>query len=337
MKKLWSSLMMMTLSVGMLVGCGGTDTTTPAAGSSEPKQEAKKDEFPNKPITLTVSFKAGGGTDLGARILAPYLEKELGVPVVVENKPGAGGWTGYSELLRSKADGYTIGYVNTPGLITGYLNPTANRKENLDSFDYIANHVVDAGVIAVKADENRFSTIEELIEYAKKNKVTATTNGVGTGNHFVSLQLNGEFGTQINPVHMEGTGEAITAVMGGHVDILVAKVGEVVQPQKDGQIKVLAVTMNERVPQLPDVPTLKETVGEVENYSIRGIAAPKGIDPQVMEKLQSAFEKALKDPEHIKKMEEMGLNVAFYKGEDFKQLLKKEESTVLEYKSLIGW
>lgn len=349
MKKVVGKMILSLLAVSVIAGCGGASTpssqqsSSPASEQSAQTSEqaaepAKQSGYPEKPIKLIVSFAAGGGTDLGARLLTPYLEKELGVPVVVENKPGGGGWVGYSELLKSKPDGYTIGYVNTPGLITGYLNPTANRKENLDSFEFIINHVIDPGVVAVRADDNRFATINDLVEYAKQNELTATTNGAGSGNHLAILQMNRDLGTKFKPVHTGGTSEALTAVLGGHVDVLIAKVGEVLEPQKEGQIKVLGVAVSERVSQLPDVPTLKEAFGiDLENYSIRGIAGPKGMDPEHVAILQEAFEKAMNNPEHIEKMKEMGLNIDTTKGEEFKKLLQKEEETTKGLKDLLGW
>lgn len=327
MKKVLSIVAILLVAVG-IIGCGGK--------ASQTKNEAKAD-FPTKPITLIVSFAAGGGTDVGARILAPYLEKELGVPVIVDNRPGAGGWVGYSELLKAKPDGYTLGYLNTPGLITGYLNPATKRQQNLDSFAYVANHVLDPGVIAVRADETRFTTIQELIEYAKKNELTSTTNGVGTGPHMMALDINKKLGTKFKPVHFNGTGEYFAAVLGGHIDVYMARVGESLEPVKDKQLKVLAVTTKERVPQYPEVPTLREIGGDVINYTSRGIAVPKGIDPKVLEKLQAAMEKAVKNPEHVKKMEAMGLTIDGRSGAAYKGLLQEEEKTTIELKPLLGW
>lgn len=336
MKKLVALTAICVLSLGTIIGCAAKQPAAPNSSSQQPS--AQTVDFPKKPITLVVSFAAGGGTDLGARLLTPILEKELGVPVVVENKPGGGGWVGYSQMLGSKPDGYTLGYVNTPGLITGYVNPTAKRQENLDSFEFIINHVVDAGVLAVRADEKRFTNIKELVEFAKTNEISASSNGVGSGNHFASLQMNKQLGTKFRSVQFGGTSEALTGVLGGHVDVLVAKVGEVVEPMKEGQLKVLGVMMPERVPQLPDVPTLKESLGvSIENYSIRGIAGPKGMDPQIVAKLQTALDKAMKDPEHVKKMNDMGLNIDTTKGAEFKEMLKKEEKAVNDLKSLLGW
>ena len=339
MKRKISMAVALILMFVLVVGCAQKET-----GSNSNQQtnadanNTTKAEYPTKPITLIVSYAAGGGTDLGARLLTPYLEKELGVPVVVENKPGGGGWVGWAELLGAKPDGYTIGYINAPAVFAGYLNPSANRKETIDDFELIMNHVVDPGVIAVRADDNRFSDVKDLIEFSKENELSANANGIGTENHIVALQMNKELGTKFRSVQFSGAAESITGVIGGHVDVLFAKVGEVLEPMKAGQIKILAVMTPERVPQLPDVPTFKESIGSnIEYHSLRGIAAPKGMDPQIVAKLQDAFEKAMNNPEHVQKMSDMGLTVDGIKGEEFKQLLKKEEETMSQMKGLLGW
>ncbi|MCX7780101.1 MAG: tripartite tricarboxylate transporter substrate binding protein [Negativicutes bacterium] len=325
MKKYFSAIILLLISLTVLTGCGG-------------KEPAKKDAYPNKPITLIVSYAAGGGTDLGARLLAPHLEKELGVPVVIVNKPGGGGWVGWSEMLKSQPDGYTLAYVNAPAVFAGYLNPSAKRKENIDNFNLIINHVYDPGIIAVRADDKRFTDMQDLIEYARKNELTATINGVGSEPHLAALQINQQLGTKLKPVQFAGNSEALVNVLGGHIDVLLVKVGEALQPAKEGQIRILAVMVPKRVSQLPDVPTFKEATGaDIQYHSFRGIAGPKDIDPQIVTKLQTAFEKAMKNPEHIKKMQEMGLEIDGTKGEAYKQMLKKEEATMNSLKSLLGW
>ena len=329
MKKIICSVMILAFSVLILVGCGGKEAA---------KKDAKKDAYPSKPITLIVSYSAGGGTDLGARLLAPHLEKELGVPVVVVNKPGGGGWVGWSELLKSKPDGYTLGYVNAPAVFAGYLNPSTKRKETIDNFELLVNHVYDPGVIAVRADDKRFATVKDLIEYAKKDSLTATVNGVGSEPHMAALNMNKQLGTKFKPVQFSGNSEALVNVLGGHVDVLLVKVGEALSAAKDGQIRILAVMVPKRSSQLPDVPTFKEAIGsDITYHSFRGVAAPQGMDPQVVAKLQTAIEKAMKNPEHIQKMKEMGLEIDGTKGDAYKQMLKKEEATMIGLKSLLGW
>src|SRR5699024_21230 len=128
-----------------------------------------------------------GTSDTAVRNLAPYLEDELGVSVSVVNKPGGGGWVGWTELANAKPDGYTLGYINTPNLFTGYLNPNIEREDDLSSFAPIANQITDPAAIMINPDDERFSNLEELIEYAKENPVTATSSGVAGDDHIAML------------------------------------------------------------------------------------------------------------------------------------------------------
>lgn len=337
MRKIFAMLTVVALFTTLLAGCAQgpqKSTNTPKTDQST----AQQIDWPKKPITLIVPYAAGGGTDLSARILKPYLEKELGVSVVVENKPGGGGWVGWSALATSKPDGYTIGYMNFPNVIAGYLNPSMKRTENLDSFQFIINHVVDAGVIAIRPDEKRFTNIKELVEYAKNNDLTMNTSGVGSANHFVGVQMNKQLGMKFRFVQTDGTAQAIPNVLGGHVDVLVAGISETMEMLKNGQLKPIAVFGSQRVPQLPDVPTINEAVGaKTEKFISRGIAGPKGIDSQIVAKLEAAFEKAEKNAEHIKKIGDVGMEVETTKGDAYKQLLKKQEGSISELKSVFGW
>ncbi|WP_339316323.1 tripartite tricarboxylate transporter substrate binding protein [Oceanobacillus sp. FSL W7-1304] len=309
-----------------------------SACSSDENAGASVESYPEKAVTLIVPYAPGGGTDLSARILQPYLEDELGVPVVIENKEGGGGWVGWSELARSEPDGYTIGYMNMPNLIVGYMNPEVNRSENLDSFDFLTNHVVDAGVIAIRPDEDRFSTIEELVEYAKEHEVTVNSSGVGSANHFVGSQLNTQLGTNFKFVQMNGVGEAIPAVLGGHVDVLIAGIGETMANLNSGEFEALAVFGDEEVEQLPGVPTVNAAVGsETDIFLYRPIAAPAGLEPEIMNKLQTALEKAHSNEEHIKQINDLGMVVDSTKGEDLEEQLKSLEVNIDEAKSVFGW
>ena len=240
--------------------------------------------------------------------------------------------------MNSKPDGYTLGYVNVPAVFAGYLNPSTKRKETIDNFDLIINHVLDAGVIAVRSNDTRFTTAKELIEYAKKNELTASGAGVGSEPHMAALQMNQQLGTKLKSVHFGGNSEALVNVLGGHVDVLLIKAGEVLQSMQDGQIKVLAVMDSQRSPKMPDVPTFKEAAeSDIQFRSLRGIAAPKGLDPQIAAKLQTALEKAMKNPEHVKRMRDMGLEIDGTTGEAYKQMLKKEEAAMIGIKGLLGW
>jgi tripartite-type tricarboxylate transporter receptor subunit TctC len=341
MKKFLSLSLAVVLSLTLSACGGGTQASSPGqtpASSGETKTEANKEKYPNKPINLIIAYAAGGGTDVGARILMPYVEKELGVPINIINRPGGGGWIGWSELASAKPDGYTIGYINTPNFMTGYLDPKQKREHNLESFAPIANHITDPGAIAIRVDEKRFTNIKELIEYAKKNELTATSTGVGSDDHYAALKLNKKFGTKFIPVHNKGSAESQTAVMGGHVDVLFANVGELFTLHNNKEIKIIAVMSKERSPFLPDVPTLKESGFDgVISGSARGIAAPKGVDPEKLEILRAALEKGIKNEEQIKKQGESGLQVDYIDKEEYLQLLKNDEKGVLELRDLLGW
>ena len=326
-KKLLSVL---SLSSLLLVSACNTDT--------DASTESDIGNYPDRPITLIVSYTAGGGTDNGARVLQSYLEKELGVAVNIENKPGGSGWLGWAELANAKPDGYTIGYINSPNIITGYLDPQFKREENLDNFQFLANHVLDPGVVAIKKGEERFSNFEEMIEYAKTNHLTGTTSGVGSNDHMAILKMNEQYGTKITPVHTKGAAEGSTQVLGGHVDLFVAKVGEAVALHDSNQLESIAVMTEERSPFLADVPTTKE-LGflEITSRSARGIAAPAGLSEEKLKILSAALQKAIENEEQIEKMGKQGLEVLYLNPDDYKEMLIEDENEVNSLSELLGY
>ncbi|MFD2924892.1 tripartite tricarboxylate transporter substrate binding protein [Halobacillus naozhouensis] len=334
LKKLFSMFAIFGLIL-VLAACGGGSSASSGDGGSSEGSGAEG--YPNKPIDIIVAYAAGGGTDTGARILKPYLEEELGVTVNIVNKPGGGGWVGWTELANAEPDGYTIGYINSPNLMTGYLNPAFNRDESLESFIPIANHVTDAGAIAIRPDDDRFSNIEELIEYAKTHELTVTSTGVGSDDHYASLKMNDKLGTKFKPVHNKGSADSRAQVLGGHIDVLFANVGEVFNYHKDGKLKVVATMGEERSPFLEKVPTLAEKGHEVYSWSSRGLAAPKGVDPAKIEILQKALEKSIKNEKQIEQMSEMGLEVNYLEGESYMESLKQDEQDVKDLRDLLGW
>jgi len=290
-------------------------------------------KYPEKTITVIVAYGAGGGTDVGARILIPYVEKELGVPVVVVNKAGGSGWVGWTALVNSKPDGYTIGFINSPNIFPGYLDPQYKRNVTLDDFSLIANQVVDLGAIAINPSDKRFSSLKELVEFAKKEEVTCAQDGVGSDDWMAMMRFNKQYGTKFVSVATKSTAESIAGVMGGHMDVTFANVGELTTPHQSGSLKVVGVMSDERSQFLPDVPCTEELGYKIYSSSSRGIAGPKGIDEEKLEILIKAFENAINNKEHIEKMKELGLAVKFMKGEEFKNHLKADEQAVKD----IAW
>jgi tripartite-type tricarboxylate transporter receptor subunit TctC len=331
MKRKISFLLTMMLVFGLLAACSGGVTTN--SGSKE-----ESVGFPNKPISVIVAYDAGGGTDTTARTLAPFLEKELGVAVNIVNKPGGSGWVGWTELGNSEPEGYTIGFLNSPNIAGGLANPSVERTVDLEDFTTLGNHVVDPGVIAIRADEDRFSNLEELIEYAKNNKVLTNGSGVASDEHLVSLILNEKLGTKFETVQFEGTANSLSSFLGGHIDVLVTSAGEAYNLHNDGEIKVIGVTARERSTFLPEVVTFDEAGFEgVYSQVTRGLAAPVGIDPKVAEILEEAIAKAIQNEEHMKKMEEIGTQVGYLNGEEYKALLEQDLADIMGIKDLLGW
>lgn len=327
MKKRLSLVVLIVLMELLLTACGKTGT-----------EPAQKPKFPTKPVDLIVPFSAGGATDLGARILKPFLEKELSVTVNIVNKPGADGWIGWTELANAKPDGYTLGYLAAPTLVVHSLDPKRTRKETFASYTLLANHVTDAGVIVIPKDETRYTDMKTLIEFAKKNDMTAASTGVGCDDHLAILKVNSLFGTKFRAIQFKGAPEAQAAVLGKHVDVLFANVSEFASTYKTGPFKVLTIMSEKRSPQMADIPTTKESgFPGLINGSSRGIGAPKGLDPTVQEILGKALEKAINNPEHLKKQAEIGMVVDYRSGQGYTDLLKAWEQDVLKHKDALGW
>ena len=327
MKKSWKILcfvLVLPILTALYAGCG----------SSQPAVK----KYPSNPINVIIAFGAGGQTDVGARLLLPLVEKELGVAMPVINKAGAGGWLGWADLFNANADGYTVGYINTPNLQTGYLNPSAKRNKSLDDFTVIANHVLDYGAIGIRKDDKRFKNIKEMIEYAKTHELTASTTGIASDDHIAILKLNKMYGTKIVAVHMKTSSDGKVGLLGGHIDLYFSNVSEISTAHNDKEIIAAAIMAPERSKYMPDVTTLDEAgYPGVHSWSARGLAVKKGVSKEQVDKLVAAFEKGMTNPEHIKKMDEMGLAVKFMKGDEYLNFLKKEEEAVKDLFDLLEW
>lgn len=292
-------------------------------------------QYPERGITLIVPYPAGGGTDVTARLLARDLEIALGKPVTVENRAGGGGWLGWGALAAAKPDGYTIGYLNVPSLYAGYLDPKVGRKESLNSFTPLSNHVLDYNIWAVRSDSS-YKTMADVIDAAKKapEKITVTAFGAGGDDHLAILSIQAETGTKFAIVHMRGTADAKTQVLGGHVEVLGANISEVAEEVRAGQLRVLGVMAPARSRFLPDVPTFKEQgLNQVWSVS-RGVAAPAGLPKDIEAKLIAYLEKTLSAAEHRQKADKLSLEISLIAGDKYRQFLRDNEQST---KKLMGW
>jgi tripartite-type tricarboxylate transporter receptor subunit TctC len=332
------------LALTLLAACGGNGGGEESGNGNSASAEGCPEGYPERPIEMIVPFGAGGGTDVGVRLLAPYIEEELGGATInVVNREGGGGWIGWNALLAAEPDGYTLASLNTPNLISGYLNPEQGIDGSLDDFTLIGNVVTDYGAIAVRPDDDRFGTIEELVAYAQENRLTATSTGVGSDDHLASLQLNDALGTQFEGIHGGGAADSMTAVLGGNVDVMFANVGEVATMHEDGQMKVLAVLGDpeNRGELLADVPTLAESGIEgaenVRSWSARGLGAPGGMDEGLQQCIADAAGAAIQNEEFVAEMAKQGLLVDYRTPEEYRQMLEEEEAMVDQLGSQFIW
>ena len=224
--------------------------------------------YPERPIKMLVAYAPGGGTDITARLTAEYVQKYLGnnASFVVMNRPGAGGAIGFTELANAAPDGYTIGFINTPNVLT---SPHKTLKDLLD---------------AAKA---------------KPGAVTYGTTGIGSDDHLAAMMFERAAGVKLNHVPFKGAAEVHMAVASKQIMLAAMNIGEAMQYQKGGTpLRHLGQMSEKRSSLAPDVPTFKEQGFDVIMASLRGVAAPKGLPPAVREQLVEALRKTAADPEY---------------------------------------
>lgn len=290
-------------------------------------------DFPRRPIQLIVPTPPGGPTDVGARIVASIVEKDIGNPVVVVNKPGAGSQLGMTELSRARPDGYTIGFITMPGVNTISLDPERKAVFTIDSFTLIINQVFDVGAIWVRAD-SPFKTLADLVQAARKDpsKLTACTTGPLSDDHLAVMMLEEAESLRFRIVHFDGAAQQFTAILGGHVDVAFDNVGSVRKRAMAGEVRVLALTDHQRSKLMPDVPTTKELgYPTIISSSTRGIAGPKGMPPAIQAYLTAAFRKAMEHPDHMKRMEDVGLEVRIMTDAAYDAYLRAQQVMAIKY------
>lgn len=265
-----------------------------------------------KAITMLVGFSAGGSSDAGARILAGGMEKILGTKVEVLNKPGASGQIAYTMISQAKPDGYTFGLASLPGVMVSIMDPDRKAAYKKDDFQPLALQVVDAGVLAVRAD-SPYKTLKDLVDDAKARpkKITISTTGLQTGDHFAVLQLQQLTGAQFATVHFDGASTAMTALLGKKIDAYSGNVGDVLSQLKSGEIRVLGVMDKEESPFLPGVKTFAAQGIPLLGGSWRGYLAPAGIPLSVASVISDAMKKALELEDVKASMVKLGLHIRY--------------------------
>ncbi len=275
-------------------------------------------EWPkDRPIQMIVAFAPGGSTDVMARAMQPYLEKELGADIVIENRPGASGEIAYTALAKAKPDGYTFSYINTPG----FLSMQVQRKLGYDpkTIKPIARIVDDPAAIVVPA-ASEIKTIAEFVAAAKAKPgaVSFGSSGIGTDDHLAIIILGSETGTTITHIPFNGAGETRTAILGSQVTGGGLNVSEFGGNDTSG-LRMINTFGKERSPQLPDVPTAIESGFNVEMTSERGIAAPREVPAEISDRFAAAVKATLDNPDFQKQAKQMALPLAYLSGADWEK------------------
>jgi tripartite-type tricarboxylate transporter receptor subunit TctC len=264
--------------------------------------------FPDKARTLThiVAYPPGGGTDVTARLLAPMLEKELGIQAQVLNKPGAGGQIGFTEIARSRPDGHTIGNLILPTVITTYLDPQRKAVFSRTSFELLALQDNDPGIIAVKAD-GPYKTLNDLIDAAKAKPGTirTTTSGILSDDHIAAMLTEEVAGVKFAIVHFDGSAPGRNAVLGGHVEAFYGNVSEMKAQVDAGEVRLLAVMDRKRTKFYPDVKTAEEQGYKIYSGVHRGIGMPAGAPKEVRDTLAQALKNVINSAEFVQRMEKL--------------------------------
>ncbi len=285
--------------------------------------QASPVKFPTKPITIVVPYSAGGGTDLQARALASVADKYFGQPVVVVCKPGGGGAVGTAYVAQSKPDGYTLLFaVPAVIVIKPYMVKTPYKFEDLEPL----MRVSDSPRILVVGAQQPWKTLEELIDYAKKHPgaVKYGSAGPGTTTHIAMEGFAYAAGIKLTHVPFKGCAKAIAAVLGGHVAMFGAIPSECYQYIKAGQMRPLAVFSKERLPELPNVPTLIEKGINFSDSSTRALFLPKGVPAEVKQILHDGFKRTLEDKSFKALFKKLGEPIAYMSGEEFLKVLEQQ-------------
>ncbi|WP_444633489.1 Bug family tripartite tricarboxylate transporter substrate binding protein [Cupriavidus oxalaticus] len=284
----------------------------------------------DQPIEVVVGFAPGGGTDLMARSLAPFIQKSLGghARVVVINKPGASGEIANAHVARAKPDGYTLAIVNAPGFV--FLPLSKKTQYKVDDFTLLARVVNDPTVLVAKR-EAKYKTLSDAVQTLKKDPKSLSFgyNGAGTNGHLALVQLQKIADVQANDVPFKGTAESKTALLGGHVDYAFVSAAETPELRNGtGNLKAVVQFGEQRSKALPHVPTATEVGYQMTMSSERGFAAPKGLPVDIAARLQKAIADSIADPEFIKAASNDAPVLSYLPGAEWQASLNKQQAAL---------
>ena len=287
---------------------------------------AAAQQFPTKPITLVVPYAPGGNVDISTRILQAGIGDALGQPIIIENRPGAGGLIAGDYVARSAPDGHTLFVGSNASILLGPMTMPKPPYQWDKVFAPVSSLAVATNMLLV-TPKLPVKTVTELVDYAKKNpgKLTLATSSGASINHFMAELLKLKTGITWTEVHYRGNAPAINDLMAGHVDVGLMQLTDSRQHLEAGTLRALAVLGPKRAPAVPDVPTIVEAgLPDVQGITFNGLFAPKGTPPAVVDKLSAAIRAALEKKEVIAKLGELGSEARGSTPQEFTKFLADE-------------
>jgi len=290
-------------------------------------------EYPSKPVNFLIPFGAGGSADIMGRVLSSGAEKVLGQPIVPINRPGAGGGIMYSALHAAAPDGYTLGWNSTSILTTTDIGNVPFKYTDFDNFCRIG---FTSMPIAVRAD-SPWKTFQEFVDYAKKNpgKIKIGNAGTGSGTHLTAVLMAKVVGIKVIHVPL-GAGRRIASLLGGEVQAICVPLPEAAPQAHSGQVRILAMSTENRDPAFPDVPTMVELGYQAVMELFRGVSAPKGTSAAIIGKLENAFKKGSESQDFVNIAKKNGFNIGFMGKKEFDEYLVVQNKNVLEALKVSG-
>jgi len=284
--------------------------------------------YPNKPIRLVVPFPPGGGTDVLAREAAVKVASNTGWNIVTENRPGSGGNIGVDTVAKSDPDGYSLVLGQTSNLA---INPTLYAKLPYDPENDLTaiGLIADAPLVIVVPAGSPLKSLDDMIAAAKAKPgiLNYASSGNGTVSHLAAVQLQNAAGIQLTHIPYKGAAQASNDLIGGQIDMYLSSVPTLIGHVRNGKMRALAVTSAQRVPDLPDVPTIAERgYPGFEAVTWFGLAAPKGVPKDIVDRLNAEFNKALQSKELSVKYQEQGARVLTGTPDDFAKLIRDDRA-----------
>ena len=300
---------------------------------------AAQEAWPSRPVTMVVPFPPGGVADLVGRPVAAALEKQLGQPVVVENRQGAGGGVGMQAVARAKPDGYTVLMALSSISILPEADKVLGRAPMYQFRDFVpvARFTADPVVLAVRA-ESPWKTVADFVADAARRpgQITYGSSGNYGTMHVPMEMLAAKAGIKLLHVPYNGAGPAVVGLLGGQVEALATGPASIAQHVKAGKVRVLAGWGAARLASLPDVPTLKEAGYDVEFSQWAGLFVPSGTPEPVVARLRAASRAALDDPQFQQRFVTLGTPIQFLDAPEFARFYDRENDTLSDVVRRIG-